>query len=55
MRQAYINCLKKLREFRKSLTKEKDLKRGELYLTWIKNKTEKIKNENNFSFFIFIL
>ena len=47
MRQAYINCLKKLREFRKSLTKEKDLKRGELYLTWIKNKTEKIENEKD--------
>lgn len=47
MKQAYIKCLKKLREFRKSLNVEKDIKRGKLYFSWLKIKTEKIKNEQD--------
>ena len=47
MKQAYINCLKKLREFRKDLKVDKDIKRGKLYFTWIKDKTEKIANEKD--------
>ena len=47
MKKAYINCLKKLREFRKCLSLQNDLKRGKLYFTWIKDKTEKIINEKD--------
>lgn len=47
MKEAYINCLKKLRKFRKNLNEEKDLKRGKLYFVWIKDKTEKIENEKD--------
>ncbi len=41
MKQSYINCLKKLREFRKNLKVDKDVKRGKLYFTWIIDKTKK--------------
>ena len=47
MKQIYINCLKKLREFRKNLKIDKDIKRGKLYFSWIKDKTEKIANEKD--------
>ena len=47
MKQTYINCLKKLREFRKCLNSQNDIKRGKLYFTWIKDKTEKIINEKD--------
>lgn len=47
MKQIYINCLKKLRQFRKSLTSDSGLKRGKLYFSWIETKTEKIQNEKN--------
>ena len=47
MKQTYINCLKKLREFRKNLKIDKDIKRGKLYFSWIKDKTEKISNEKD--------
>lgn len=47
MKETYINCLKKLREFRKSLKNDIDIKRGKLYFTWIKDKTEIIKNEKD--------
>lgn len=50
MKQTYINCLKKLREFRKNLKIDKDIKRGKLYFTWIKDKTEKIENEKDEEF-----
>lgn len=50
MKEAYIKCLKKLREFRKSLNTEKDLKRGKLYFTWIKDKTKKIENEEDIDY-----
>ena len=47
MKETYLKCLKKLREFRKSLKIDKDIKRGKLYFTWIKDKTKKIQNEKN--------
>lgn len=47
MKVAYINCLKQLRNFRKSLKLDKDIKRGRLYFTWIKDKTEIIENEKD--------
>ena len=50
MKEAYIKCLKKLREFRKSLNTEKDLKRGKLYFTWIRDKTKKIENEKDINY-----
>ncbi len=50
MKEAYINCLRKLRTFRKNLKTDNDIKRGKLYFTWIKNKTEKIENEKTEEF-----
>ena len=50
MKEAYLSCLKKLRQFRKSLTKDKDLKRGRLYFSWLETKTEKIQNEKDEEF-----
>lgn len=50
MRVAYINCLKQLRNFRKSIKLDKDIKRGRLYFTWIKDKTEIIENEKDEEF-----
>lgn len=50
MKQTYIKCLKKLREFRKCLNSEKDIKKGKLYFTWINDKTEKIENEKDGEF-----
>ena len=50
MKQAYIKCLKKLQEFRKSLNTENDLKRGKLYFTWIRDKTKKIENEKDIDY-----
>lgn len=47
MKKAYLGCLKKLRQFRKSLTTDKDLKRGRLYFSWLETKTEKIQNEQD--------
>ena len=50
MKESYINCLKTLRDFRKNLKINKNIKRGKLYFNWIQNKTEKIRNEidNNY-------
>ena len=50
MKVVYINCLKQLRNFRKSLRVDKDIKRGKLYFTWIKDKTEIIENEKDEEF-----
>lgn len=47
MKKAYLECLKKLRTFRKTLAKDIDKKRGKLYFTWIKDKTEKVMNEKD--------
>ena len=47
MKKAYLECLKKLRIFRKPLVEDTDKKRGKLYFTWIKDKTEKVINEKD--------
>ena len=47
MKKAYLECLKKLRTFRKSLFEDIDIKRGKMYFSWIKDKTEKVINEKN--------
>ena len=47
MKNSYLKCLKAIRNFRKCLKTENDLKRGKLYFTWIKNKTEIIANEKD--------
>ena len=47
MKKAYLECLKKLRTFRKSLVEDIDKKRGKLYFTWLIDKTEKVMNEKN--------
>ena len=47
MKKAYLECLKKLRIFRKSLVEDIDKKRGKLYFTWIKDKTERVINEKD--------
>ena len=47
MKKAYLECLKKLRIFRKSLVEDIDKKRGKLYFIWIKDKTEKVINEKD--------
>ena len=47
MEKAYLECLKKLRIFRKSLFEDIDKKRGKMYFTWLKDKTEKVMNEKD--------
>ena len=47
MKKAYLECLKELRLFRKSLLGDIDIKRGKMYFTWIKDKTEKVINEKD--------
>ena len=47
MKEIYLACLKKFRKFRKSLVTAKDIKRGKLYFSWIKTKTEKVINEKD--------
>lgn len=50
MKEAYLGLLKKLRQFRKILTSDKDIKRGKLYFSWLEAKTEKIQNEQDDNF-----
>lgn len=47
MKKAYLECLRKLRLFRKSLFEDIDVKRGKMYFTWIRDKTEKVINEKD--------
>lgn len=47
MKKAYLECLKKLMTFRKSLIEDIDKKRGKMYFTWLKDKTEKVMNEKD--------
>lgn len=47
MKKSYLICLKKLRAFRKTLLENSDKKRGNLYFTWLADKTEKIMNEKD--------
>ncbi|MBR0350739.1 MAG: hypothetical protein IJH76_02785 [Clostridia bacterium] len=50
MKKAYLECLKGLRFFRKSLLEGIDIKRGKMYFTWLKDKTEKVMNEKDVDF-----
>jgi len=50
MKTAYINCMKRLRNFRKGLKADSDLKRGKLYFEWIKQKTDNIEHEQDEQF-----
>lgn len=47
MKKAYLRCLKKIKTFRKSLVGDIDKKRGNLYFTWLADKTEKVMNEKD--------
>ena len=47
MKKAYLRCLKKIRTFRKALVGDIDKKRGNLYFTWLADKTEKVMNEKD--------
>lgn len=47
VKESYIKCLKRLRQFRKSLSKTEDEIRGKLYFNWIKNKTDKVEKEKD--------
>lgn len=47
MKKAYLRCLEKIRTFRKSLVEDIDKKRGNLYFTWLADKTEKVMNEKD--------
>lgn len=47
MKQIYLKCLRKLKQFKKMLKTDKDIKRGKMYFSWITEKTDKIKNEQN--------
>ncbi len=47
MKQIYLKCLKKLREFRKTIKNDKDKKKGKLYFSWLVEKTDKIEKEND--------
>lgn len=47
MKKAYLECLKKLRTFRRSLFEDIDKKCGKMYFTWLKDKTEKVMNEKD--------
>ena len=47
MKKTYLECLKKLRVFRKSMVEDLDIKRGKMYFLWLKDKTEKVMNEKD--------
>ncbi len=47
MKQIYLKCLKKLREFRKTIKNGKDEKKRNLYFSWLVEKTDKIEKEDN--------
>lgn len=51
MNRTYLESLRKLKIFRKSLLSQIDIKRGKMYFSWIKNKTEKIQNEKDEKYF----
>ena len=47
MKEAYLNCLRKLREFRKKLSSKEDIKRGKMYFSWLETKTKKVEHEKD--------
>lgn len=50
LKKAYLKCLQKFRQFRKTLLLEAEQKRGKLYFSWIKEKTDKVINEKDESY-----
>lgn len=50
MKKEYLECLQKFRQFRKTLLLEAEQKRGKLYFSWIKEKTDKVINEKDESY-----
>lgn len=48
MKQIYLNCLKKLKEFRKIIKNGGNEKKGELYFSWIIDKTDKVEKEEDY-------
>lgn len=47
MKQIYLKCLKKLREFRRKIKNDTDKKKGKLYFSWLAEKTEKVEKEDD--------
>lgn len=47
MKETYLNCLIRLKKFRKNLSIEQEIKKGKLYFSWLATKTEKIENEKD--------
>ena len=47
LKKEYLKCLQKFRQFRKTLVLEAEQKRGKLYFSWLKEKTERIINEKD--------
>ena len=47
MEKSYLECIQKLKQFKELLLSDIDVKRGKLYLTWTKEKSEKIINEKD--------
>lgn len=47
MQQAYRNCINSLKNFKETLIDENDVKKGNLYFSWIANKTDKIQYEKD--------
>jgi len=47
MNNSYNKCIKQLSNFKEKLIKEKNIKKGKLYFSWIDSKTEKVKIEND--------
>lgn len=47
MKQIYLKCLKKLREFRKKVKNTHDIKKVKLYFSWLIDKTNKIEKEED--------
>lgn len=50
LKKEYLECLQKFRQFRKTLLLEAEQKRGKLYFSWIKEKTDKVINEKDESY-----
>ena len=47
MKKTYLECLRNLKVFRKSIVKDIDIKRGKMYFNWLKNKTVKVMKEKD--------
>lgn len=47
LKKTYLECLRNLKVFRKSIVKDIDIKRGKMYFNWLKNKTVKVMKEKD--------